>query len=44
MEGSDFVEDYLDGIKLLKIIPTGLMIEDKGWVLSLRYEVEHGEK
>ena len=33
-EGSDFVEDFLDSIKLLQIIPTGLVKESKGWILD----------
>ena len=31
-EASDFVEDYLDSIKLLQIIPTGLVKEDRVWI------------
>ena len=35
MEGSNFVEDYLDSIKLLQIIPTGHVKEDKDWIRGL---------
>ena len=34
-EGSDFVEDYLSNIKLLQSIPSGLVKEDKGWILDI---------
>ena len=38
MEGSNFVEDYLVSIKLLKVVPTGLMKEeDKGWILVVLF-------
>ena len=34
MESSFFVEDFLDSIQLLQIIPAVLVKESKGWILD----------
>ena len=36
MVGSDFVEDYLSSIKLLPIIPIGLVEENRVWMYIAR--------
>ena len=37
--GSDFVEDYLGSIKLLQIIPTGLVKEVRVWILDVLFSL-----